>query len=434
MPLLPTGAFARGVLALGSGTALAQAIPVLASPLLTRLYDPAQMGMLALYLSVLAVLVVVGTGRLELAIPLARRTGEARVLLRVCLVLAAAGSGALALLLAAGTWAAAAWPGDRPAPPTWLWMLPLGMLFASAGQSLGYWSNRRALYRRMAAARVAQSSATCGGQLALGAWAAGAAGLIGASVLGQALQATLLWRHARREPAYRRRLPRRAWRAVLRRHRRFPAYMIPGQLANVASAHAPVLMLATLFDPALAGLYALAERVLLMPAAVIGSAVGDVYRQHAAAEFHARGECRALFTATARRLALLALAPMLVVLLAGAPLFAIVFGEFWRPAGELATILAPMAFFQFVASPLSQTVLLGGLHRLDMLWQFARLALAAGAMLAGWWAGADARLAVGLYAGAFCLLYGIHLVLQYRVATGALSRPLGPVRDRGSGT
>jgi O-antigen/teichoic acid export membrane protein len=432
--LLQPGTFARGVLALGSGTVVAQAIPILVSPALTRLYSPQEMGSLALYLSLLAVLAVLATGRYELAIPLARGTVEARALLQLCLALAMISSGVAVLLVAAVLWQDPLWLGARPDLRLLLWMLPIGMLLIGLSQSLYYWANRLGCYGRMSAARMTQAAVTCGGQLAAGTIAAGAAGAAGAAalvacmVLGQAAHAGLLWWQTSKQPANLRTIQHGAWRVVLRRHGRFPAYMIPGQLANVASAQMPVILLALLVSPAVAGLYALAERVLLVPSAIVGSAVGDVYRQHAAREFHEQGQCRSLFLRTARRLLLIGLAPLAVTIAAAPTLFEFVFGSEWRAAGELAVVLAPLSFCQLVSSPLSQTVLLGQLHRVDMLWQIARLALSVGTILVGLTASDHPHLAIGLYSAAFCLLYLVHSLLQYRVAAGLAGTTAGTAR------
>ena len=81
--------FARNVWQVARAQALAQALPVLAAPLLTRLYTPADFGVLALCLSVLGIAQAVGTGRFDWSLPNARSTGMAA---------AVAACGALVLL------------------------------------------------------------------------------------------------------------------------------------------------------------------------------------------------------------------------------------------------------------------------------------------------------------------------------------------------
>lgn len=73
----PKTDFTRAVTAVLGGSVLAQAIPIALSPLLTRLFDPGELGVLANYVACLSVLAVIVTGRLELAIMLPKRHTEA---------------------------------------------------------------------------------------------------------------------------------------------------------------------------------------------------------------------------------------------------------------------------------------------------------------------------------------------------------------------
>ena len=75
--LKPKSAFARGVGVLVGGTAFAQAIAVLALPLLTRLYTPDDFSVLAVYAAVLGISSVVACLRLEIAIPMPEDEGTA---------------------------------------------------------------------------------------------------------------------------------------------------------------------------------------------------------------------------------------------------------------------------------------------------------------------------------------------------------------------
>ncbi|MBZ0251999.1 MAG: oligosaccharide flippase family protein, partial [Candidatus Methylomirabilis sp.] len=106
-------------------TALSQGLVVLASPALTRLYEPADFGALAVFVSLISALVVVGTGRYELATPLPDSDEEAAQVLALALGFA----GATALAAAAAAFAF----GDRiaealgaPTLAPHLWMLAAG--------------------------------------------------------------------------------------------------------------------------------------------------------------------------------------------------------------------------------------------------------------------------------------------------------------------
>jgi len=67
----------RGVLVLGSGTAVAQLIGIVTAPIITRLYTPSDMGVLAVYSSILAIFGVGATLRYEFAYALPRENEDA---------------------------------------------------------------------------------------------------------------------------------------------------------------------------------------------------------------------------------------------------------------------------------------------------------------------------------------------------------------------
>jgi len=57
------GGYFRDVGVLVTGTAVAQAIPLAASPILTRLFGPEDFGLVGVFLAIATVLAVVSTGR-----------------------------------------------------------------------------------------------------------------------------------------------------------------------------------------------------------------------------------------------------------------------------------------------------------------------------------------------------------------------------------
>src|SRR5215475_12444492 len=66
--IIPRNRFAQSVSIIVGGTALAQALGLLASPILTRIYHPADFGALQVFISVMSLLTVAATGRYEIAV------------------------------------------------------------------------------------------------------------------------------------------------------------------------------------------------------------------------------------------------------------------------------------------------------------------------------------------------------------------------------
>ena len=172
------------------------------------------------------------------------------------------------------------------------------------------------------------------------------------------------------------------------------------------------------YGQAVAGYYALAERVIIAPSAIVGTAVGDAFRQHAAELYRAHGNCRQLYLRTSLMLGGFAALAFLCLAAAGHWLFVFVFGPAWTVSGQIATVMATLMFFQILSSPLSQTVYLARMQRIDMVWQFVRLLVAGGAIVLGYWIWDDYLISIALYVGATSLMYVTHSMMQYRAASG----------------
>ncbi|MGH7483582.1 MAG: lipopolysaccharide biosynthesis protein, partial [Longimicrobiales bacterium] len=150
--LLPKGRFARGAAVLVSGTAAGQSVVILSSPVLTRLYTPEEFGTLAVYSAALATIVLVASGRYELAIPLARAGGAAANLMALSLLVLLAttllttlGVSVFGEHLIALT--------NTPALGPFVWILPLGVLLGGANKVFTYWALRKEAFRRIASTR-----------------------------------------------------------------------------------------------------------------------------------------------------------------------------------------------------------------------------------------------------------------------------------------
>src|SRR5215210_587379 len=145
----PGGAFARHVVTLASGTAIAQLLLVLATPALTRLYTPADYGTLAVYSSTLTVLLVLASLRYEAAIPLPEDEALAGSLLALTLAVLAG----MVMLVSLLVWLvgdAFVTRANVPALGPYLWLLPVGLLGAGTYQTLSYWAIRRRAFGRIA--------------------------------------------------------------------------------------------------------------------------------------------------------------------------------------------------------------------------------------------------------------------------------------------
>lgn len=145
---------------------------------------------------------------------------------------------------------------------------------------------------------------------------------------------------------------------------------------------------------------------------MIAASVLEVFKRQAAHEFASRGNCRGIYRSTFKALLLLALGPSLVFLLYSPQLFAWVFGPEWRPAGDLARVLAPLCFFNFIASPLSYVFFVAGKQRMELGWQVVLLVMTVIVFAAP----LPLYQTLAGYSIGRCLLYVVYLYMSYRCA------------------
>jgi O-antigen/teichoic acid export membrane protein len=374
--LLPDSSFLRKWWLLASGTIMGQALVVISSPLLTRLVTPEEFGLFAVFSALVGIAGAAAGLRYEYAVPLAAADEDAAAIAAVVVLTSAA----LATLAAGLVWLCGGWFVERldaaPLAP-WLWLLPPAIFVWGGGSALSYWSVRHHTYGVSAINRTLQLGAQTAGQLgaAFAGW--GAPGLIIGYLLGYL---TRLGHYVALLPAADRRMlfawRWQRWRAVAREHWRYPAFSLPSSLLAQIIQLGPAIIIAAMFGPAVAGFFALAQRVVGLPIRMVSEAAGQVFL----GELRGleRPALRRLFRRTVMLFAGLGIAGMLPLLLFAPPLFEFVFGDGWAEGGVLVQLLVPLYIARFIDLPVSQLFNVLNHHQLGLLLTFLRaLALVA---------------------------------------------------------
>ncbi len=349
---LPDRGFFRKLMTLSSGTIAGQALVLLSSPLLTRLYDPQQFGVFAVFAAMAGIFAVNASLRYEFAVPVLRENSDAAA----AVLLAMLGATASALLLAV----VVAVAGERiatglaiPELAAWLWLLPPAALLWGCGSALSYWSVRRGSYRVNGINRTLQLGTQAGGQVALGLAGAGMPGLLVGYIAGYVVR---FGHFSSRLPAADRALLRAvrrdSLRQVARQSWRYPALAMPSSLLQAICDLAPVLLVAMLYGPAMAGWYGLSQRIMAAPVKILSEAASQVFLGEARGLD--RRELHRFFLRTLTLFGGLGLLGTLPLLLFAPPLFGLVFGPEWREAGVIVQILVPLYLARFIVFPISQ--------------------------------------------------------------------------------
>ncbi|SEP03834.1 Membrane protein involved in the export of O-antigen and teichoic acid [Rhodopseudomonas pseudopalustris] len=338
--------FLRHTAILMGGTALAQALALLAAPVLTRLYQPADFGVFAAVTAAAAILSIISTLRYELAIVLPKSEAEAADLTLIAMGTAVAFAVAafvLPWLLPSSV--------ERllgPLAPLW-WSVPVLALLMASTQILNCVANRHRAYRAIASGLLLQQGGTAGFSILIAAFAMMQNGLVVGRLAGQfgaVAGLAILLRYAF---AARGALNWRQIREAASRYRQFPIFNVPYSLFGTVSKEFLVLAFTATGHLSAAGFYGLARTVLTVPISFLSSSLSQVFYKEAATSIGTPA-FESLMLGLLRGIAC-GMAPLFVFAWFWSPLaFALIFGENWREAGQYASILMPMAFLALFTS------------------------------------------------------------------------------------
>ena len=409
--------FLQNMVTLMSGTVVAQALPMMVSPIMTRLFAPADYGVLGLYTAFTGILNVLVTSQYNHAIMLPPEDEDSINVLGLCCAISI-GTGVL--VAAAVIFNNHIYRMVPVSQADWLYLVPLSVFLAGWYTALSYWTNRKNKYRRLSISRMGQALVTIVIQLTVGILYKGPwgllLGLVGGQVTVTALMTVQVWMEDR--DAILKSLSADGMRAMAGKHRSFAYYLLPADFINVFNSQIPTFLLYRFSVIAEVGSYNFSQRILGLPSSLIASSITDVFRQRAISDYNERGNCREIFVKTAKALALLGILPLVVTLVAAPPLFAFVFGAKWRDAGVYAQLLSVMFYLRFVVSPVAYVYYIAGKQREDMALHVVMAAGTTISLCVGYFVFGTAKWMIFLFSVNYSIIYLIYLVRSYGFAKG----------------
>ena len=359
----------RNALTLITGTSVAQAIPIAIIPILTRLYTPEDFGLFALYIAIVSIFGVMATARYEVAIMLPEQdTDAANIAVLAAIIGIFLGLVLLVIVLLGRTQIANLLGNPDIAP--WLFLAPVSVAVIGVYQSANGWATRRKYFANIVTSRVTESGTTAGMQLALAPIKL-TGGLIVGSVFGKLVACWVLLRRIWENDkglitgASKTRMLDNA-----RQYSDFPKYSVGGAFFDTAAQQLPILFITRFFNPTTTGYFSLTFRVLSMPISLVSSAIGQVLFQRITELQRSNPEALRGYIFRVFVLLLVLVSPIVPILwFYGEPLFSLVFGDSWGPAGKMASVLGVAIVCRFSVSPLSGVLALKHNVKIGVAWQ-----------------------------------------------------------------
>jgi len=343
---LPVGKFSRGVALLTGGNVIGQIITIAASPILTRLYTPEEMGVLAVYISITSILTVILSLRYETAVALPESGREALALVRLSLAMVFIVSCVVGGVIIAFREPIAGY-FNVPELADFLYLIPLSGMLIGSFMVFRVWCVRVHAFKMVGKARIKQVLSSLAIQIA--AAPLGAVALIGGQLANQGAGTFSLGRKAMSDPEMST-ITFSDMKRVLIRYRKFPLVNTWASLLSRISLQFPTLFFAAMFGPAAAGIYALANRTLKAPSAAINSAINSVFLTAAAEAAHKQA-LKPLILDTHKHLAMAIVPSLLLVSLLAPDVFGVIFGQQWAVAGDYARWMTLLVYCTIVVTP-----------------------------------------------------------------------------------
>lgn len=383
---LKRNSFIRNVVIVASGTAAAQVITLLFTPLITRLYGPEAFGILGTFNSIVFIAAPAAALTYPIAIVLPKDGEEARGLVRLSLGIAALVSLLAAVVILFMSDSLAGWLHLEDLHFV-LYLIPVYILLTGLLQTAEQWLIRTQQFQAAAKASVAHSVILNGSKAGAGLIYPAGMVLIILTVFGQLFKALMMiaWskgfiRRGKDEQPAAERLP--LW-VLIKKYRDFPLFRTPQIFLNSISQSLPTLSLTILFGPAAAGFYTLGKNVLSMPSQLIAKSVGDVFYPKITEAANQGEDISKLLIKATWSLTMIGLIPFGLIAAFGPVLFAIVFGGSWQIAGEYARWMALWVFAAFLNRPAVSAIPVLGLQDRFLLYEIISTMVRFGAIYIG---------------------------------------------------
>lgn len=413
--------FFRNVLLVSGGTVVAQALVLLFSPIITRLYSAEDFGIFQQYQSVLNFMIIGGALRYEMAILVPADEDDAFSItaLSVCINFILFG---IFALLAAIIYISGVHFTFIKGLEHFIFYLPFSFLGASLYQTLTNFIIRHRAFSKISSTKIGQSVGLVTGQISGGYLLSKPTGLFVGDLIGKSLGIFSFARYIKSNfGAQLKAITKERVKQNLIRYKAYPLISAPGALLNVAGFAIPSLLIGNFFGLKALGLYALVDRLFSAPGVLIGQSVSQVYIADASRIANTDPyKLKQTFFKLIKYLSLISFLPLIIAAFIAPYVFSIIFGASWHEAGVYVAILAPMQFAAFIVWPLIPTLNLLEKQRWQLAWELFRVLIVCGTLLFMHYKGCNARYAIGGYGAAMLLGYVVHLFLSYKAINGKI--------------
>jgi len=361
--------FVKGFLSLFAGSAIAQLIPLILSPFISRAFSVEDVAVYGLYFSIVSTFSVIASGRYEMAVVLPKTNEDSIRLVYLSVVFAfITAFVSLIVIILFGSEISDLLNNTRI--QDWLILIPLSLFSVGVYQAFNFWLIRQKAFMASSFNKVAQRSFEGVSTIYYGLTIKGG-GLIISDIIGRYSMLLIAIYQARKRGFFHVSFSWLEMKRLAKLYKSFPLNFGLSSLANSAGAHLPLLFISIAFQSLTVGYFNLMKYVLSAPVAFISRNIAQVFLERLAEKWRSNQPVSADFIRLTGLMTVIAILFVVPIAVFGEDIFYLVFGEGWGEAGQYAQIMVVSFGLRFVVSPLSS--LLNAINKVNVAsyWQWA---------------------------------------------------------------
>ena len=398
--------FLKNVLTLLTGTTLAQAIPVLTTPILTRIYSPDEIGIYTIFFATVNIVAIVSSGRLEQAILIPKYKKNSFDVLKLSLVFSLCVCLFLLLLIIFFKKRLLNILGLESIN-NGIYLIPITACFLGIFQIYNYWLNRNDHYTSISKGKIIQGGITAIISISLSIF--NTFGLILGRAGGVLFSSLFVVYAAKKLSPKIFPFNRSSLMSSLKKNKDFPLYTMPNAVLNAVSNNLPLYLLEFFYSAKITGFYSWSVRIIQGPMGMLTASIQQVFFRNASEFYNNEGDLYSLTIKLYKRLFLIGIFPYTFIFFFAPDIFAFFFGKEWRIAGEYTSYLIPWFFVMFLNSPVSSLILILKKQKAYFMFEIALFTFRGLSLFVGYYFFNQAKYSIILY-GATGLIFNLMLL------------------------
>lgn len=347
---------------------LAQLMPVIFSPIISRIYNESAIAEITGLISLSSILMVFSSLKLENTIVIEKDNGVAKKIVSSCFFLISLYSILILFLVILF---------HKPLVSIFkldssIYLVPLYVFLFSFLNVLNFWFVRIKKFKLKAVSKIIENIFYILISILLF-YIIGnnQFGLVLGKILGILIALIILFRLSQMTFT---RITVNTFKKLIYKYKEFPLYNAPSNLANVIGLQLLVVFIGLYFSKQEFGFFGLANMIIVIPISFISQSVASIFFQKITEHYQNKNFDAIKQTFYKTLILLLSIGiPAFIILFFGSEyIFSFVFGSQWIESGKIASVLSLVFLSQLVVSPLGVFLIAIEEIKLNSYWQYGR--------------------------------------------------------------